>query len=516
MIIIASAEFVPGDLRSEFGRIPPSFLPIGNKPLLFWQANLLAKSFPDERIVVSVPEGFALTGAHNSVVEKFALEVVRVPRGLTLSASILFVLNVALLRDTQVRILHGDTLIGTAPLDLDIIGVAPSQDTYAWDASEESQDGNAVWCGFFSFSRPTELIRALAMHPKEFATAVRQYRDEVVLNDQPIQDWLDGGHLNTYFGMREAFTTQRSFNDLRIENGLVTKRGNPPQKIVNEANWYASLPPMTKRFAPAFYELNQAVPSYTIEYLPMVPLNEIFVHGRQPLAFWEKVLSFVENWFDEAQSFSKSYGAGDASARTELIEGKTVRRLEEFGSDSRFNTNEPLKLNGFELPAPTQIANECIKHCLNLEPIWGLVHGDLCFSNCLIDSRNERLRVLDPRGIDEPESAALVGDLAYDAAKFLHSAVGMYDVILAGESIFTSKTTSVNLQIHTTREQDELARLVLENGFAGFPAEQVREFLPLVVLLFLSMAPLHSDDPLRQHALFSNGLLLYQKYVKEV
>lgn len=515
MVIIASAEFVPGDLRSEFGRIPPSFLPIGNKPLLFWQANLLAKTFPDERIVVSVPEGFELTGAHNSIVEKFGLEVVRVPQGLTLSASILFVLNVALLREPQVRILHGDTLIGTAPLDLDIIGVAPSQDTYVWDASSDYENDNFVWCGFFSFSRLTELIRALAINPEDFASAVRQYRDEVGLSDQPVQDWLDGGHLNTYFGMREAFTTQRSFNDLRIENGLVTKKGNPPQKIVNEANWYASLPPLTKRFAPAFYELNREMPSYTIEYLPMAPLNEIFVHGRQPLVFWEKVLSFAQSWFNEARIFSSSHGAGDATARTELIAGKTVRRLEEFGTDSRFNINESVKLNGHELPAPTQIADECIKHCLSLEPIWGLVHGDLCFSNCLIDSRNERLRVLDPRGITEPEVSALVGDLAYDAAKFLHSAIGMYDVILAGEFDIHIESNSVELQIHTTAEQDELAGLILKKGFAGFSAKQVKEFLPLVVLLFLSMAPLHSDDPQRQHALFSNGLSLYQKYVKE-
>lgn len=516
MIVIASAEFVPGDLRSEFGPIPPSFLPIGNKPLLFWQARLLAESFPGERIVVSIPEGFELTGAHNSIVEKFSLELLRVPRGLTLSASILFVINVALRNDSQIRILHGDTLIEEAPQDLDIVGVAPTRDSYPWDTSDDSKKSDAVWCGYFSFSRPTELIRALAMNPKLFADAVRQYGVEVGLDDFAIQGWQDGGHLNTYFGMREAFTTQRSFNDLAIGNGLVTKRGNPPQKILNEARWYLSLPPGMKKYSPAFYELDFQAPSYTIEYLPMAPLNEVFVHGRQPLVFWEKVLAFVESWFAEAKVFSLAQGPGSQEARVAIIADKTIQRLEQFSGQTKINIYDSVRINGEFVPSPRKIANECIQHCLHLKPIWGLLHGDLCFSNCLIDSRNERLRVLDPRGVEDREPSALVGDIAYDAAKFLHSAIGMYDVILAGEFDLHVEGNEVELKIHTTAQQEELARLIYERGFAGFSADEVREMMPLVVLLFLSMAPLHADDIQRQHALFSNGLMLYQKYVKEV
>ena len=38
--------------------------------------------------------------------------------------------------------------------------------------------------------------------------------------------------------------------------------------------------------------------------------------------------------------------------------------------------------------------------------------------------------------------------------------------------------------------------------------------MPLVVLLFMSMLPLHEDRPDRQKAMFYNALRIYKKYIK--
>ena len=98
-----------------------------------------------------------------------------------------------------------------------------------------------------------------------------------------------------YFQSRSTITTQRAFNSLKIEHGVVWKSGTPPRKIEAEANWFQQLPAELKRFTPQLIQsgkTEQGNPFYETEYLPILPLNEIFVHGRNPVAFWEKVLGF--------------------------------------------------------------------------------------------------------------------------------------------------------------------------------------------------------------------------------
>lgn len=40
MIVILSGQYVEQDLRAEFGQIPPSFLPVGNKRLYTYQIKI--------------------------------------------------------------------------------------------------------------------------------------------------------------------------------------------------------------------------------------------------------------------------------------------------------------------------------------------------------------------------------------------------------------------------------------------------------------------------------------------
>ncbi|WP_252204469.1 hypothetical protein [Campylobacter vulpis] len=54
MLLITSAKYSSADFTLEFGKIVPSFLPLGNKRLYEHQAKLFQK----EKIVLSLPENF--------------------------------------------------------------------------------------------------------------------------------------------------------------------------------------------------------------------------------------------------------------------------------------------------------------------------------------------------------------------------------------------------------------------------------------------------------------------------
>ena len=138
-----------------------------------------------------------------------------------------------------------------------------------------------------------------------------------------------------------------------------------------------------------------------------------------------------------------------------------------------------------------------------------LVHGDFCFSNILFDFRTQRIKVLDPRGLDARNQPTIYGDMRYDVAKLYHSAVGSYDYIIAG---FFNVARTSNYHIELTLPDDARLRairdLFVNMKYVGSSLEDLRAH-QISVLLFLSMLPLHADDPRRQFAFLANALRLY-------
>jgi hypothetical protein len=168
-------------------------------------------------------------------------------------------------------------------------------------------------------------------------------------------------------------------------------------------------------------------------------------------------------------------------------------------------------INGNIVPTLRQIVEECLSKIRKCDARIGVLHGDLCLSNILFESRLGRIKVIDPRGLNAKGQFSFYGDLRYDLAKLTHSVIGLYDHILAGtyslEREYGADLCSFELEIHV----DERVRSV-QNAFID------REFLlglnpldvmPITILLFLSMLPLHADEPRRQDALLANALRLY-------
>ncbi|PCC44090.1 hypothetical protein [Brevibacterium aurantiacum] len=516
MILIPSGQFVQGDLRSEFGDVPPAFLPLGNRPLYVWQIDVLRDSFPDDRIIMSVPETFNLEPSSERELSRLGCDVVKVPSSLSLAESILLVLNISGFDPAApLRILHGDTYVPSLPLGKDLIGIASSKDQYEWQfADVNARHSVDIWCGYFSFSNVPEFVRSLAISRGSFVGAVQRYAESISTNFVPISGWMDSGHLNTYFRVREQFTTERHFNNLVVKEGSVTKSGSPSRKIRAEANWFNALPGDLRVYAPQLLFRDDLRAEYRIEYLPMPPLNELYVHGRLSVPFWEQVFGYCDKWFSKAR-VSASGGADTSLLRHELVSVKTWDRLEQLRQVSQVDLDRPLKINGMEAPSLRCIVEQCIGVAESAPYIEGVMHGDFCFSNIILDSRAGRIRLIDPRGIEGTDSQLLVGDLLYDLAKLAHSAVGFYDLIIAGMFDVEGDLRSgeVTLEIHVSSLQKEIAELFLSRGFLGVSQGDIKAVMAIVVLLFISMVPLHADVAERQLAFVANAVRIYREYL---
>jgi hypothetical protein len=519
MILITSGAFIGPEMQAELGRLPAAFVPLGNKRIYEHQCALLNGAFPGENIYLSLPDSFALSSPELLTIEKLGISVVSAPADISLGESLLFVINTIGRYDETMRILHGDTLIRHFPQESDVIALSTSSDVYPWEIESGHQAGDLVWCGYFAFSHIRSLARALSSCRGKFVDAVRVYRGEHAVHLAKVDGWHDLGHVNTYYRTRAAVTTQRVFNTLRIEHGIVRKTSNDHRKIEAEWYWYVQLPYALKRHTPqpiryAVDGANRESGFYELEYLPCMPLNELFVHCNLSRAFWERI--FLRIWqlmqlFETAVALTSAQRLDISRSHRELVLDKTRMRLKQFFATRPSDMHHQTRLNGQFLPSVADIVEECSDAALALPAMHGFSHGDLCLSNLLYDARSDAIKMLDPRGMDHAGVATSLGDLSYDYAKLVHSVVGFYDHIIAGRYVLTQEGP-VAFRFE----------LLLDDKAAAIGTQFCRDFqlngisvdriVPLTTLLFFSMLPLHADAPARQQALLANALRLYSQW----
>ena len=111
------AHYSLPDFSLEFGEIPPSFLPLGNRRLYEYQINLFKRI--GQKIVLSLPKNFAINNFDSKKLQSLGVEVLFVPEGLSLGESVVYCLNVLCEFDEILYIIHGDTFFRVLDLCLD-------------------------------------------------------------------------------------------------------------------------------------------------------------------------------------------------------------------------------------------------------------------------------------------------------------------------------------------------------------------------------------------------------------
>lgn len=518
MIIITSGAFISSELQVELGRLPPALLPLGNKRLYEHQVAALREAFPDVDIFLTLTDAYDLRSTDELLLQRLNVKLIYVPDGLPLGYSLLHVINTIGHYDESIRVLHGDTLLSDVPRDLDIVAIAQAEDEYPWEVESDTRHAEMVWCGYFAFSDIKLLARSMSAARGRFVEGVRLYQASHGLIFPTVTGWLDMGHVNTYFRSRAKMTTQRAFNELIISNGTVFKSSAQASKMIAEACWFGNLPPSVKRYAPQLIRSgeNDGRNFYEVEYLPYLPLNELYVHGSLPKLFWEKIFRLTDAVLSDLRGASALTSADCEKVQADfsmLVVEKTDQRLDEYAIATGCDMERATSFNGVALPSLRTVAATCQEAARALPAMPGVSHGDFCFSNILFDSRANSLKVIDPRGLNAAGELTIIGDLKYDIAKFAHSLVGLYDHIVAGLfTLIEPEPLHFTLEIHVDRN---IANIQESFGGISLLGFSPRDVLPLVILLFLSMLPLHHDKPDRQRAFLANALRLYVLWKEE-
>ena len=290
-------------------------------------------------------------------------------------------------------------------------------------------------------------------------------------------------------------------------------------EIEAEANWFRALPAGLKRFTPQLIQVGkteQDSPFYETEYLPILPLNEIFVHGRNPVIFWEKVLGLISFYMSESRKYflrgNEELLEKINQDSTALYADKTYERLMAYAKQVGLDLYKPTRYDGTDLPSLWQIAEDCVNKALALPIIPSVVHGDLCFSNIMYDSRSNSIKVIDPRGLNIHQELTIYGNQSYDLAKLCHSFIGLYDFIIADSfNLEKNNDIGVKLTFNLDARLEKIQAVFMKQ--LVIPNIQHEDIIAPTILLFLSMIPLHYDKPHRQDAMLANALRLYRTFM---
>lgn len=526
--LITSGAYINQEMAAEFGPLPPAFLPLGNARLFTWQAKLLGKLA--DRVVLSLPRSFEIPFYDEKLLQSVNISVVRVPDGLSLAESAMLALAQCLDGDEQLYILHGDTLLWDLKrFSADGLSVHEGEHAYPWAGVESRhplrvspiEDGEpaavALVSGMFSFSRAADFLLCLGEGKSDFLAALNLYamRHPAFGEVDDCGQWMDLGHLNTYYESRRAFTTERVFNSLSITRHAVCKVSVQADKMEAEATWFERLPPTLRNHVPAYLgRADGNRPGYRLSYEYLCPLSDLYVFGALKTLTWRQIMEGCAEVLREMRAHTPR--VQDQGWSGALYGDKAITRFRHFAEQAGVDPWSPWTLNGLALPAPMDIIAEMADRIGPAnDDDAGILHGDFCFGNILYDFRRRAIKMIDPRGYVKQGRPSLYGDTRYDLGKLHHSAIGRYDVILAGYYELERVTPyGLNFSLSAPRGHDAVEQLFRDHICGGSAARE-RLAGAISVLLHLSMLPLHAEAPHRQWALLANGYRLYERYFAE-
>lgn len=330
--------------------------------------------------------------------------------------------------------------------------------------------------------------------------------------------WLDVGNSDHLQDARKKLLQSRSFNTLSLDQnrGTITKRSTYTSKFYDEINYFKLLPDNLSVYFPRVLS-NCNLPNeqhITMEYYAYPTLADLFLFEEMPIAVWRKIFSRLKFICDDFSQYS--YGKDSGTAQAIYVE-KNITRLESYlaaadGPAAIFLKADRFRVNGITVPSP-QVVIDVSKPLLSkiaTDTMWTPIHGDLCFSNILCEPDSCLIKLIDPRGSFGKQG--VLGDIRYDIAKLAHSIIGRYDFIV--NDLFSVTVTgpgeiSLDLPFRADMKPiiDEFEAVFLE------PTKR-SELLLITAWLFLSMLPLHSDNPRRQLAMLATGLKIFSETQK--
>ena len=530
-VLILSAGKINNELAKIFGEIPSGLIPINGKPAIF---RIIDKLLAEGIVNISITVGYKKEIFQEIINEQYKnqcnLDFISTDYQRHPGNSIKTSMNYCC--EEKILVILGDTLIDNNLSELMNKGrnfVLISEnfvDSKNWCVITKKQeevdeifdkkylDDNRkyyalVGCYFFNnFRLLKSTLESFSENDNlEISSIIERIKEKEEFDSVNVEKWHDVGHLENYFSTKQFVLKTRYFNTLQFDDQgeSVVKTSTNNEKLIDEINWYKSVPKDLQDLIPKVLDSStKDNPFVKLEYIKNPTLSELWLYSEFSIDFWKAV---IINLFAIIQRFKNHKGKVTRQEYNSMYFEKTSNRINELvKTDSLFKKifDEDFILINNRKFKNWKLLKEKIKKVIDVmydEEDNCLIHGDLYFSNILYDTEEKNFKLIDPRG---KWGNNISGDIKYDLAKIRHSIVGGFDTIINGlYSANYLEENRIEYKIFNSENNkiigDELDRNIGKNW-------KLDEIKIIEGLLFISMLPLHKDNPERQLALFCVGI----------
>lgn len=393
-------------------------------------------------------------------------------------------------------------------LNYDCVYLSASDNTAS---SEPTEDFSipAAHVGFYWFSRPVDA--SVSKYERVIDFVFQSSSNQPVFTCEAI-NWLDSDHSDRFNSRQDPTFESRSFNTVKVlpAIGSVVKESTDLEKLEREYEYVKALPYEAQYLFPSVrdFKIEGKIARLSMDYWPFPNMSDLYCFSRLSEGFWDSAFQSLATGMKTLHT-AKYELQTDSELLWSLIE-KTKKRLGTLSSLKKWDIdiNAPIQLNGNVVPAPAELVTRATVALEESFDRVTIVHGDLCFSNILIDPESLLIKFIDPRG--GFRNPGLQGPRLYDLGKLSHSIHGGYDSILKGFYTLNRRNSSVaggewHLKIrhphHRLSVIDSFRRHICDS-----PSEEKLARLAGGLIL-MSIPPLHLEDLDRARAFFLNGAL---------
>lgn len=381
---------------------------------------------------------------------------------------------------------------------------------YVERTTEKERISDNALVGFYHFCEAKDFLESAEARIKmnflskgEFYVAPL-YNDLIKRRKNFILDIVDSftplgtpEEVFDYIKSQSKPTKPRSFNAITIENQTVVKSSKNKFKMGGEYAWLEQMNQhfFLKKYVPAPISLGAV--SIKMEQVAAPSLSEIFLYENLTNIQIKKIFDKLFQILVDFRSFCNPPPAAYTEQIVDFYEriyfNKTCERIEQMGKQEIIPTGlgfGSFKVNG-------KIVNSLSTATIPLKEIKnGLIpayfHGDYCLPNILYSLEYDVAKLIDPRG-------ELVGDQRYDLAKLRHSFSG-YDLIINDYyELKEINDKEFEYTIFWNHNFNKQTSYLFDGMIINYTSlETFRQILIIEALLFLTMIPLHDEDPKRQ------------------
>lgn len=380
-----------------------------------------------------------------------------------------------------------------------------------------------MFIGVFSIKKAVEFMNILEEEINEkakldsFFRALLKYNLSNRFAIHKTTQWFDIGHADKYFEA-QIEVKARSFNHISIDKnrGTLTKKSDDKNKFTGEILWYLKLPADITYSRPRIFDYSTEYekPYITMEYYPYHTLHELMLYGNLEEGKWETIFEKIHFLLDDYGRYSvRDYDIKDSLK--EMYLEKTINRikqLEEWDLFDDFWNGEPV-INGDKMISLNALINllpTLIEENLLDVDCFPIIHGDLCFTNIMVDSNCNFIKVIDPRG--KFGKYDIYGDRRYELAKLLHSCEGKYDYIIKDKFLLKRSGNDIEFEVKEKKRDFKIDECCIKAFSDFFTADEGRKIHLIEALLFLSMMPLHRENRNRPLAMMCTGMKMLRQF----